>query len=76
MKPIRRLKAKAGFYKRLIVEIIETLCSICIVLGRNNRYAMPGTRELMEDHFRILKKFSAALREEINEENRKAKETE
>lgn len=74
MKFIKRIRAKVTFYKTLLHEVLETLCSICIVLGRN-RYATPRTRELMEGHFRVLKKFSAALREEINEENRKAKET-
>ena len=53
---------KIRFYKRLIVEIVETLCSICLYLeveGRRNHNRMA---EYMRGHFNALKEFSEDLR--------------
>ena len=58
------MRKKIRFYKALLVEIIETLCSICLYLeadGRRNH--IYRSDELMRDHFCQLKNFSKALRE-------------
>lgn len=59
------MRKKIRFYKALLVEIIETLCSICLYLeadGRRNH--IPASGELMRDHFCMLKNFSKILRKE------------
>ena len=55
------------FYKKLLFEIVETLCSICLYLGhgdpaRRNRYSGH-----MIDHYAALKEFSQALKEYSNQ---------
>lgn len=53
---------KIRFYKRLIVEIVETLCSICLYLeieGRRNHNRMA---EHFRSHFDVLKGFSEEMR--------------
>jgi len=56
--------AQVQKFKPLMAEIIETLCTICLYLGRGE----PGRRnrysEIMIDHFDTLKKFSEKLRTE------------
>lgn len=53
---------KIRFYKMLIIEIVETLCSICLYLEtdsllRRNKHAMH-----MRQHYEALKDFSEELR--------------
>ena len=52
---------KIRFYKSLLIELVETLCTICLYLefeGRNhNRMA-----EYMRSHFEYLKEFSEEMR--------------
>ena len=56
---------KIKFYKGLLIEICETLCSICLYLdfeGRN-RSRNPHA-EYMRSHFNVLKRYSAEMRGE------------
>ena len=73
MKFIKRIRAKVAFYKTLLHELIETLCTICLFLeqfGRLSRPEIHAAQFALSGHFRELKKFSEALREEINEERK------
>lgn len=56
------MRKKIRFYKALLVEIIETLCSICLYLERDSRYTHNSNGEYMYDHFKELKRFSKKLR--------------
>lgn len=51
---------KIRFYKALIIEIIETLCTICLYLERDNRFNPECLH--MRSHFIALKGFSERLR--------------
>lgn len=53
---------KIRFYKALLVEIIETLCTICLYLEREGRYAHNEMSQYMRSHFIALKGFSGELR--------------
>lgn len=53
---------KIRFYKALITEIIETLCSICLYLERDGRYTHNSEASHMRSHFIALKEFSNELR--------------
>ena len=53
---------KIRFYKALIIEIIETLCTICLYLERDGRYTHNSETSHMRSHFMALKEFSEKLR--------------
>lgn len=54
---------KIRFYKRLLIEIVETLCSICLYLELDARHTHNSYGDLyMRDHFVELKKFSDEMR--------------
>lgn len=55
---------KIKFYKALLTEIIETLCSICLYLDSDGRYTHNPNSRYMRGHFEQLKKFSRVLRGE------------
>lgn len=55
---------KIKFYKRLVIEIIETLCSICLYLESDSRYNHNSKGVYMRGHFNALKEFSIELRKE------------
>ena len=55
---------KIRFYKSLLIEIVETLCTICLYLyldieGRRNHNRMA---ECIRSHFECLKGFSEEMR--------------
>lgn len=52
---------KIRFYKELLIEIVETLCSICLYLERDGRYCNQESRH-MRGHFTALKRFSEDMR--------------
>ena len=58
---------KLKFYKQLLVEIVETLCSICLYLDYDGRITHNKNAPFMFDHFRELKEFSSELRGVKNE---------
>lgn len=55
-------KIKDYFYlkRRAQIEILETLCTICLYLECDDRYNPYG--RYMKDHFGALKELSIALR--------------
>lgn len=53
---------KIKFYKRLLVEIIETLCTICLYLEIEGRRSHNNMAVHMRGHFDKLKEFSEELR--------------
>lgn len=62
---------KIRFYKRLIIELVETLITICMVLSRDTRYVYGNRyRNILEDHILTLGKFSEELRGNFNENNK------
>lgn len=62
---MKRLKKKIIFYKELLVEILETLCSICLYIeSEGRRYGNPHVLP-MKSHFNRLKDSSLILREEL-----------
>ena len=57
---------KIKFYKKLLIEIIETLCTLCIwcdTESQYSRYHKDGFS--MRSHARYLKQFSEELRKEV-----------
>lgn len=56
------MKKKIRFYKALLIEIIETLCTICLYLERDGRYTRNEESRHMIGHFTALKAFSEDLR--------------
>lgn len=53
---------KIRFYKNLLVELIETLCTICLYLDFDGHVSRNRYSEYMIPHFKELKKYSAELR--------------
>ena len=58
------MKKKIRFYKALLREIIETLCTICLYIEKEGRYTHNEESRHMRGHFIALKDFSEELREE------------
>ena len=58
------MKKKIRFYKALLIEIIETLCTICLYLEKERYGGYIGNEESrhMRGHFTALKEFSEDLR--------------
>lgn len=57
---------KIRFYKRLLIELIETLCSICLYLEHDGRFSHNPYDKHMKSHFITLKMFSEELRGKNN----------
>ena len=57
------MKKKILFYRNMIGEILETLCSICLYLEHDGRYTHNPLSEIMHDHFKELKVYSYNIRE-------------
>ena len=53
---------KIRFYKALLIEIVETLCTICLYLERNGRYSHNEESRHMRSHFEALKELSEDMR--------------
>lgn len=62
---IKKVKAKVRFYKSLLFEVIETLCSICLYLETDGRFQHNPKSQYMRGHFDALKDYSEMLRNEI-----------
>lgn len=56
---------KIRFYKSLLREIIETLCTICLYLESDSKYTHNEKGRFMRGHFTVLKGFSEELNQEI-----------
>ena len=54
---------KIRFYKALLIEIVETLCSICLYLESDSRRGAHNPHGVhMRSHFDVLKSFSEVMR--------------
>ena len=62
---IKKAKAKVRFYKSLLFEVIETLCSICLYLESDGRFRHNPKSQYMRGHFDALKGYSEEIRNEI-----------
>lgn len=69
-----RLKNKIFFYKGLLIEICETLSSICLYLEYDSRRMRNPMGEHMRGHFNELKEYSQELRNEQAKILRKQKD--
>lgn len=70
---MKTIKRKILFYKSLLLEIVETLRSICLYLdfdGTVNHHHNPKAA-YMRDHFEQLGKASAILKNELSKEAQK-----
>lgn len=66
------MKKKIRFYKAMLIEILETLCSICLFMDSFGRMNHVPHYVFMRDHFTQLKGFSETLRNEQKKgENKK-----
>lgn len=57
----------------MYVEVLETLCSICLYLESDSIRSRNRYGWVMRDHFQQLKKLSQELREDIGEREDKRK---
>ena len=63
----KKIKNWFSLQKRIQIEILETLCTICLYLGHDNRYDKNPYAGYMIGHFKSLKEFSKELRGQENE---------
>lgn len=62
---------KIRFYKKLVIEIVETLITICMVLSRDSKGMYGGRyRNILEEHINELGKMSVTMRCEVRRENK------
>jgi len=65
---MRKIKRRITWYKGLLFEIIETLCTICLYLESDGRYTRNEQGHKMRSHFAELKRYSSAIVSELYEE--------
>lgn len=66
-KKIRKVRTTITFYKALLIEILETLCTICLYIERGSYRDSYPYHSQFRSHFNMLKSYSAVLREENSE---------
>ena len=64
------MRKKIRFYKALLIEIVETLCTICLYLERDGRFTHNEASRHMYGHFTTLKEFSETMRGAKNDDKR------
>lgn len=62
---------KIRFYKGLLLEIIETLRSICLYLDSQGRREHNSNAVYMRGHFNELGKYACELEQDINKQKEK-----
>lgn len=63
----KKIKEWFSLQRRIQIEILETLCTICLYLNAEGHYRGNPYAEYMSGHFRALKDFSEELRGTKNE---------
>lgn len=58
------MRKKIRFYKELLVEILETLCTMCLYMEREGKRNRIEESQMMHSHFEMLKSYSDTLRME------------
>ncbi len=59
---LKKIKSYFDLQRRIQIEILETLCSICLWLERDGHSDRNPYSQYMMDHFRALKDLSEELR--------------
>ena len=57
---------KLKFYKSILIEILETLCTICLYFEIDSKRNHNPYCEHFHSHFEVLKEFSDKLRKGEN----------
>lgn len=63
----KKIRNWFSLQRMIQIEILETLCTICLYLEHNGYHAGNPYRGYMGGHFRALKDFSKELRDQENE---------
>lgn len=58
----KKIKNYFSLKKRIQIETLETLCSICMYLDYDGHYSRNRYSEFMRGHFNSLKELSEELR--------------
>lgn len=69
-----RLKNKMFFYKGLLIEICETLASICLYLEHDAIRMRNPMGKYMRSHFNELNEYSQELRNEQKKPRKRCRE--
>jgi hypothetical protein len=59
----KKIKNYFSLQRRIQIEILETLCTICLWLERDGYYNRNPYSGYMSGHFRVLKDLSKELRD-------------
>ena len=59
---LKKIKNYFDLQRRIKIETLETLCTICLYLGYDGHYSKNRYAEFMRDHFECLKELSNELR--------------
>ena len=70
---MRKIKQSIRYFKMLLVEIIETLCTICLYLESEGRHTHNQYGQYMRGHFNELKAFSTEMRLSLYDTDREVK---
>lgn len=62
----KRIKNYFSLQRRIQIEILETLCTICLWLERDGHYDRNPYSQHMSGHFQYLKDLSKELRDHEN----------
>lgn len=60
----KKIKKYLSLYKNIHIEILETLCTICLYIERDGHFSKNPYAQYMGIHFRTLKDLSVELRSE------------
>lgn len=69
LKYFKKRKQEKLLQKRIQYEVLETLCTICLVIyyDRNIGTGTVDYKRFMQTHFRVLKQRSETLRKKLKE---------
>lgn len=62
----KKIKEWFSLQRRIQIEILETLCTICLYLERDSHYDRNPYGGHFGGHFRVLKDLSTELRDKEN----------
>lgn len=62
----KRIKNYFSLQRRIQIEMLETLCTICLWLEFDGHYSKNRYSEFLDGHFKCLKDLSKELRDKEN----------
>lgn len=62
----KKIKNYFSLQKRIQIEILETLCTICLYIRYDGHHYRNPYAQYMDGHFKCLKDLSKELRDEQN----------